>query len=107
MPTSTSKIGGAARDSRERAGLHATVRGRVQGVGYRHFTRQEARRLNLSGWVRNERDGTVTVVAEGAPEDLEALLAALREGPAGARVEDVEARRQAPAGEAEGFHVKR
>jgi acylphosphatase len=69
--------------------LEAWARGRVQGVGFRVFVAREARRLGLVGWVRNESDGTVHVVAEGASTDLDAFLDALHEGPVGADVRDV------------------
>ncbi|MDX1616685.1 MAG: acylphosphatase [Candidatus Promineifilaceae bacterium] len=71
--------------------LEATMSGRVQGVSFRYYTRREARRLGLTGWVRNEPDGTVQVVAEGSEEDLEALLNFLRDGPPAARVQNVDA----------------
>lgn len=81
------------RKDRESAGpadgpvrLEAVVRGRVQGVGFRWFVVHEAGRLGLGGWVANEADGTVRCVAEGPRPALEALLAALREGPRGAVV---------------------
>lgn len=66
------------------------VTGRVQGVGFRWATVREARRLDLSGSVRNRADGSVEVVARGAPARLERLAAWLAEGPPGARVERVE-----------------
>jgi acylphosphatase len=69
--------------------LHATVRGRVQGVGYRATTVDEARRLGLAGWVRNRVDGSVEVLAEGAEPKLNLLLAYLRRGPLGAHVTSV------------------
>lgn len=69
--------------------LHATVCGRVQGVGYRATTIDEARRLGLAGWVRNRVDGTVEVLAEGAESKLGLLLAYLRRGPWGAHVTSV------------------
>ncbi|HMB90902.1 MAG TPA: acylphosphatase [Rhodothermales bacterium] len=78
--------------------LSVQVTGRVQGVGFRHFTRTQANRLGLSGWVRNERNGSVRLEAEGPEEDLQTLLEALRQGPAAARVRDV----QADWGEAKG-----
>ena len=71
--------------------LEATVRGVVQGVGFRWFVVREARRLDLTGWVANEHDGTVRVVAEGSPDGIAALRSALDEGPAGALVERVSA----------------
>jgi acylphosphatase len=73
----------------DRARLEASVRGRVQGVGFRYFVRREAVRLGLAGWVANESDGSVRVVADGPRDALETLLAALREGPPAAIVERV------------------
>lgn len=86
--------------------LEARITGRVQGVGFRHFTTMQAQRLGLSGWVRNERDGSVRLVAEGADEDLETLLDAVKEGPRSARVENVSSAWDAPTGEFNGFRVR-
>ena len=66
---------------------HVVVEGFVQGVGYRDFTQRAALRLNVSGWVRNRADGAVEAFVEGAPADVEALIAAMRRGPRGAQVE--------------------
>ncbi|TVP78572.1 MAG: acylphosphatase [Gemmatimonadales bacterium] len=66
------------------------VRGRVQGVGFRWSARNEARRLGLAGWVRNEEDGSVLAVARGGAEALEAFSTWLADGPPAARVEGVE-----------------
>jgi acylphosphatase len=66
------------------------VHGRVQGVGFRWFVLREAHRLELQGWVRNLSDGSVEVVAEGAPDSLARLAQALSRGPSGARVSHVE-----------------
>jgi acylphosphatase len=71
------------------ARLEASVRGRVHGVGFRYFVVSRADRLGLTGWVSNEQDGSVRVVAEGERKDLEALLETLKEGPASAIVEYV------------------
>ena len=76
--------------------LHVVVRGRVQGVGFRWFVRERARRLGLAGWVRNQRDGSVEVAARGAADALHALEAALREGPDGADVTSVDELPPAP-----------
>jgi acylphosphatase len=65
------------------------VTGRVQGVSYRAATEAEAQRLGVSGWVRNEPDGSVVVHAEGAADAVEALAAWCRSGPPPARVDDV------------------
>jgi len=73
--------------TRER--LHATITGRVHGVGFRYFVVREAMDLGLVGWVANEPDGTVDCVAEGPRADLERLLERLREGPPAAIVEGV------------------
>jgi acylphosphatase len=65
------------------------VEGRVQGVGYREACVQRARALGVTGWVRNRRDGSVEVLAHGAPAAMTSLQAWLHEGPALARVERV------------------
>lgn len=66
------------------------VRGRVQGVGFRYFTEQAARQLGVSGWVRNDDDGTVQVYAIGSPEQLSELAARLWQGPRWAEVRGVD-----------------
>jgi acylphosphatase len=65
------------------------VRGRVQGVGFRWFVDNEARKLGLNGWVRNNADGTVEVLAIGSEQQLSALRSKLQEGPRAARVDQV------------------
>ena len=70
--------------------IHLIVHGRVQGVGFRHFVTREARALGLAGTVRNQPDGTVEVEAEGGAGALAELVATVRRGPPGARVEHVE-----------------
>jgi acylphosphatase len=85
--------------------LHAVVRGRVQGVGFRAFVVEQARRLGVAGWVRNLRDGGVEVWAEGPVEELERLREALGRGPSLARVTGVQADWRPARGEHEGFHV--
>jgi acylphosphatase len=81
------------------------VRGRVQGVGYRDWTVREARRLGLSGWVRNRRDGSVEILAQGEDAALDALAERCLEGPIPARPTVV---RVEPADEAvgEGFEER-
>jgi DNA ligase D-like protein (predicted 3'-phosphoesterase) len=69
----------------------ATVRGDVQGVGFREATLEKAGELGVLGWVRNEADGTVLVHAEGPEAAVEGLLSFLGEGPPAARVGAVEA----------------
>ena len=69
--------------------LRATVRGHVQGVAYRPYVQDAATKLGLVGLVRNEPDGTVTVVAHGAPETLKELVEYLHEGSLFAKVDSV------------------
>lgn len=87
--------------------LEATVRGRVQGVGFRFFVQRQAARLKLAGYVRNGADGrSVEVVAEGERPALEQLLDALRRGPIGAYVEAVDVAWQPATGRFEGFSIR-
>jgi acylphosphatase len=71
------------------ARLEASARGRVQGVGFRYFVLRRGMELGVTGWVGNEPDGSVRLVAEGSRGELEALLEAMERGPAGAIVERV------------------
>jgi acylphosphatase len=66
---------------------HVTIRGRVQGVGYRYFVEHEARSRGLEGWVRNRRDGSVEAVFAGPPGAVTDMIAACRRGPSSARVQ--------------------
>ena len=70
--------------------LQATISGRVQGVSFRYYTQRTALSLGVVGWVRNEFNGNVRLVAEGEREKLEELLAFVHEGPSYARVSGVE-----------------
>ena len=86
--------------------LDATVHGLVQGVGYRWHVRQMARRLNLSGYVRNRSDGAVEVLAEGPERTLRDFLAYLESGPSAAVVERVDARWSPATSTFCGFEVR-
>lgn len=86
--------------------LRLKIRGRVQGVGYRAFTRKHARALRLLGWVRNERDGTVTVIVEGPRPDLQELQRLCEEGPPFARVDQMESIWDEATGEFPGFDTR-
>ena len=66
---------------------HVSVRGRVQGVGFRAFVEHEALKHHLGGWVRNRRDGTVEAVFEGEAPAVATAVEVCRRGPFGARVE--------------------
>jgi acylphosphatase len=77
--------------------IHLEVSGRVQGVGFRWFVTDNARRLRLSGWVRNRPDGNVEIAASGTAEALAQLESAVTSGPPGARVQKVSRLSQIPA----------
>jgi acylphosphatase len=81
------------------------VQGRVQGVGYRYFVLRHAEELGLAGYAKNQADGTVEVVAEGADSALQMLEERLNEGPSFAHVSRVEREAIAERG-ASGFHVR-
>jgi acylphosphatase len=69
--------------------IHIRVHGGVQGVGFRAYTRRQAQRLGIAGWVRNERDGSVEILAEGDNFLLTQFLAEVRNGPPGGFVDEV------------------
>ncbi len=75
--------------SRGRAVLHVTIRGRVQGVGYRAWIEYQATAGKLEGWVRNRRDGSVEALFAGPPKAVAEMIALCRHGPPGSRVEAV------------------
>src|SRR5882762_7377564 len=69
---------------------HVTIRGRVQGVGYRAWVEDEATARQLEGWVRNRRDGSVEAAFSGAEDVVSAMVMACRRGPSPARVDAVQ-----------------
>ena len=85
--------------------VHLVVTGRVQGVAYRASAVAEARRLGLSGFVRNRFDGSVELEAEGAQQAVDTFVAWARRGPPGADVDGVQLSPASPTGLANGFHV--
>jgi acylphosphatase len=89
-----------------RVARHFLVSGRVQGVGFRYFAQAAAMREGLHGWVRNLSDGRVEAEAEGDADAIERFERALRHGPPGARVDDVEIDAGVPTGREAGFSVK-
>jgi acylphosphatase len=81
------------------------ISGRVQGVSFRVWTRQEAERLGLSGWVRNESDGSVKALVAGSEAAVSAMLARFREGPPGAAVSSVVSESADPDEASPGFRI--
>jgi acylphosphatase len=86
--------------------LDATVRGRVQGVGFRYYVLRLAGRQGLTGWVANEPDGSVRCVVEGPPDQLDRIETMLHQGPPGAVVEAVQAVRMPATGRFDRFEVR-
>ena len=89
----------------EQARVHATVSGRVQGVGFRYFVLRTARELRLRGWVRNLRTGDVELLAEGPKTDLCQFLHSVRQGPPMSWVEEVRTDWLEPKGDLAGFDL--
>jgi len=90
-----------------RRAVRVRVTGRVQGVGFRAWTRERAQALVVDGWVRNEPDGSVTVLIAGTPSAIDEMATALRDGPPWSRVSGVEIEPAQAAGIAPGFQVER
>lgn len=86
--------------------LRLAVRGRVQGVGFRYATLDEAQALNLTGWVGNRPDGSVEVVAEGPRGRVQRLAVWCHDGPRGALVSDVVAEWGEATGEFRDFKIR-
>ncbi|MDU8942808.1 acylphosphatase [Ovoidimarina sediminis] len=82
------------------------VAGRVQGVAFRAWTRETARKLGVRGWVENCADGSVAAHLEGREEAVQAMLAAMHEGPRHAAVHGLETEPSEPVGCA-GFEILR
>jgi acylphosphatase len=86
--------------------LHVIVEGYVQGVGFRAFVINQARKVGVNGWVRNRWDTSVEVCAEGERGVLERFLEMLRRGPAAAQVRTVQVEWQAASGEFADFRMR-
>jgi acylphosphatase len=83
------------------------ITGLVQGVNFRHYTREAALRHNVAGWVRNLPDGSVQGCFEGEEPDVDTLIAWCRTGPSWARVEEVAVTREPYRGEFGAFEIRR
>lgn len=75
----------------DRKALRLRITGRVQGVSFRYWTREQAERLGVSGWVRNEPDGSVEAVIAGTEAAIDEMARLLGQGPPAASVSNVEA----------------
>jgi len=82
------------------------VKGIVQGVNFRYYTQREARKNNVTGWVRNLADGSVAAVFEGEEEDVESMVQWCRHGPSGAHVSELIVQPEEYRGEFQSFSVK-
>jgi acylphosphatase len=82
------------------------VRGRVQGVGFRWFVEREAHILGIAGWVRNNHDGSVEVLAQGTRDQLSGLRSRLQQGPRAARVDQVEESDARPVAGLNSFRIE-
>jgi len=86
--------------------VHVRISGRVQGVGFRYATADEARRLGLGGWVRNLDTGQVEAVFEGQREQVQAMLGWCTAGPPGSFVREVQTEWDEPAEDLSGFEIR-
>jgi acylphosphatase len=81
------------------------IRGCVTGVYFRAATQREAKRLGLTGWVRNRNDGSVEILVEGEEDVVKELISWTHHGPSAARVEDVDVRYRAYSGDYSDFRI--
>ena len=93
-------------EKKDQIRLHAIIQGRVQGVSFRYFVFECARRLDISGWVRNRYDGTVEVMAEGIRGKLETFLQDLNRGSNASNVTNVEHTWDNATGEFTSFKIR-
>ena len=87
--------------------VHIWVKGRVQGVGFRAHVEYEARRIGVTGWVRNIGYDTVEAVAEGERKKVERFIEMMKEGPRMSQVEESKVEWERPTGEFQVFGVRR
>jgi len=86
---------------------HVFIEGRVQGVFYRVWTREQARKLDLVGWIRNLEDGRVEAVFEGSRNKVEEMIKKCREGPRLAGTKHIDVSWEKATGEFAGFEIIR
>lgn len=85
--------------------VHLLISGIVQGVNFRYYTRETAKKLNLTGWVKNLSDGKVEAVAEGDEEKINKFIEWAKHGPPSARVDNVEVKKGKYTGEFSDFKI--
>jgi len=85
---------------------HLTIKGRVQGICYRAFTRDLSLQLSLRGWVRNLPDGSVEAIFEGYDDDVRKAITNCFSGPPGARVDDIDVQWEDYKGDLQEFHIR-
>jgi acylphosphatase len=85
--------------------VQVIVRGRVKGVFFRAATQREARRLGVTGWVKNRADGCVELVAEGEEDAIKEIISWAHHGPSAARVDSVDVRWRGYTGEFSDFRI--
>ena len=86
--------------------VRGSVKGQVQGVGFRFFTRGAAEKLKVSGWVKNVMNGSVEFFAQGNENDVDALVTQLKRGPPGSRVEKLFVEKESPDPNFSSFEIK-
>lgn len=84
---------------------HVFIEGRVQGVGFRHFTKTNARQHGIEGWVKNLADGRVEAVFEGDEDQVQTMIDLVKEGPRASRVANVDVKWETPKREFNAFQV--
>jgi len=89
----------------ELASLHLLIKGRVQGVGFRHYVHQCIGVLSIHGWVRNLDDGRVEILAEGSRKDLESFLIEVEKGPSLSQITNIIRTWEKGSGKYKGFQI--
>lgn len=92
-------------ETEELARAHVVIEGRVQGVGFRYFTRDIARQQKVRGWVKNRSDGCVEAVLEGSKRDVSIAVASCYKGPPGSLVMSVKLEWEPYTGEFQTFAI--
>ncbi len=93
-------------ESLEEVRAHLHVRGRVQGVSFRYYTRQQALARGVKGWVRNLWDGRVEAVFQGDGERVKQVIAWCKHGPTSARVDEIRMDWETPQEACTGFEIR-